>query len=556
MTTKFSPPADIVLLGGKVITVNPQDQIVEAMAIKGNRIAAVGSRAEIETFIGSQTRVYDLQGRSAMPGFIDDHIHMTSAHKYSWLALGPESVSSIEEIKVLVAERAKETPSGEWILGSRYHPEYLEEGRHPTRYDLDLVAPNHPVALEHRAHCTWTFNTVALQRIGVDKDTIDPPGCPIERDENGIPLGPMGANCRTIFVEPNIPKVTQDEVVEGYRRVCKELNRHGVTTAFEASLRRQEELLAWRRLREEGDLTLRVYLSPYPVYGPDWEKDSSATKMFDAGLHTGFGDEWIKLGSLTYGVDGDPMVWQEALLEPFSNNPTGDPEYRGTFRVSKEVADDFCMKAHANGWQISAVCVGDAGVTMAIDAIEKAQAAYPGRHMRHRLEHAQLWNESLLERAGKLGIVWNATLALGVAMGRWATLDAWGPRSRYSYPVKSALEHGIMVSGGSDWSVNDMNPMIGIHALVTRRLEPLKDGHVLAPEEAVSVLEAIRIHTYNGAYTAFEEDSKGSLEVGKLADVAVLSEDILSVPVDRLRDVSVVLTILDGKVVYEAASSQ
>ena len=551
MTANFAPPADLVLTGGKVITVNPKDEVVEAVAIKGNRIAAVGPRAQVEPFIGPQTRVYDLKGRSAMPGFIDGHLHMVGVRSRSWLDVGPESVSSIEEIKTLVSQRAKETPSGEWVLGNRYHPERLEEGRHPTRHDLDTVAPNHPVGLEHRAANTWTFNTLGLQRIGVDKDTVDPPGGPIQRDENGIPLGPMGANCRTIFIEPNLPKATEEDMAEGYRWMCKELNRHGVTSAFEASLRRQEELLAWRRLRENGDLSLRLYLSPYPVYGPDWERDSSATKMFEAGLYTGFGDEWIKLGSLTYGVDGDPMVWQEALLDPYSNNPTGDPTYRGTFRVTQEVADDFSMKAHANGWQISAVCLGDAGITRAIDAIEKAQRAYPGRHMRHRLEHAQLWNESLLERAGKLGIVWNSILALMAGMSRWATLDAWGPRSLYGFPVKSALEHGIMVSGGSDWSVDSLDPMVGIHTLVSRRLEPLEDGHVLAPEEAVSVLQAIRVHTYNGAYTAFEEDSKGSLEVGKLADVAVLSEDILSVPAERIRDLSVVLTILDGKVVHE-----
>jgi predicted amidohydrolase YtcJ len=363
----------------------------------------------------------------------------------------------------------------------------------------------------------------------------------------------MGANCRTVFIEPNLPQVTEDELADGFRRLCRELNQHGVTSAFDASLRNREELAAFGRLRRAGELTLRVYPSPYPVYGADWDPQGAATRLYEAGLYTGFGDEWLKLGSLTYGVDGDPMVFQEALLEPYANDPSG--QYYGTFRVTQEVAESFSLAAHSNGWQISAVCLGDAGVKRAIDAIEKAVQAVSRDNHRHRLEHAQLWNPALLDRAAELGIVWSSILALMASMGRWTTLDAWGPeRSRWAFPVRSALERGIVVSGGSDWSVDHYDPMIGIHTLVSRRLEPLEDGYVLAPEEAVSVLQAIRVHTYNGAYACFEEHLKGSLEVGKLADLAVLSEDILSVPVDRIRELRTVLTVLDGNIVYEDAA--
>ena len=372
----------------------------------------------------------------------------------------------------------------------------------------------------------------------------------MQRDERGSPSGPMFDNVRTIFIMPNLPKATEDDLVEGYRWLSAELNRHGVTSAYEASFRQREHLSAWRRLREEGALTLRVNMGPYPLYGDEWERDIAAAQVFESGAYSGFGDEWIKLGSLTYGMDGDPMGPHSALFEPYSNDPRG--EYRGSFRVSPEKADSFSLAAHSRGWQISAVCFGDHGITVAVDAIEKAQKTFSRANPRHRLEHAHTWNESLLRRCGELGIVWNLQPALMAALGRGHTLDAWGPRSRFGFPVKSALEHGIVVSGGSDWSVDDLNPMIGIHALVTRRLEPLEEGDMLAPEEAVSVLDAIRIYTFNGAYTVFEEDSKGYLEVGKLADVTVLSEDILSVPADRIRELRTVLTILDGKVVYDS----
>ena len=551
MAALYAPPADLALVGGKVITVNPRNDVVEAVAIKGNVIAAVGSRAEVEPFIGPQTRVIELQGRSVTPGFIENHIHMINAYdRLSWLNVLPEAVSSIEDIKALVAERAKETPPGQWIMAQGYHPERLQEGRHPTRHDLDSVSPNHPVGLRHRESMSWTFNTLGLRRIGVQDDTPDPPGGPMQRDEEDVPLGPIFDNTRTVFIMPNVPHTAEDNLVEGYRWVSGELNRHGITSAYEASIFNRQDMTAWRRLREEGGLTLRVNLGPYPLHGKDWEPDVAPTKMFEAGLYTTFGDEWLKMGSLTYGVDGGVFGQTAALYEPYSNDPTG--QYRGSFRVTPEVADSFSLAAHTNGWQISAVSHGDHGTTVAVDAIEKAQRAYPDRHLRHRLEHAYLWNESLLERAGKLGIIWNTQLPIMAALGRWGTHEPWGPRARYGFAVKSALEHGIVVSGGSDWPVTTLDPMVGIHALVTRRLEPLEDGEVLNPEEAVSVLDAIRIYTYNGAYTAFEEKIKGSLEVGKLADVAVLSEDILAVPADRIRELRAVLTIVDGRMVYEA----
>ena len=549
MATPFTPPADLVLSGGKVITVNHNDEVAEAVAIKGNKIAAVGSRAEVEPFIGPATRMVDLKGRAAMPGFIDNHIHLTFSQR-SWMQLGPESVSSIEEIKSLVAQRARETPPGQWIWGTRYHPERLKEGRQPTRHDLDSVSPDHPVGFMHREGMCWTFNTPGLRRIGVQDDTPDPPGGPMDRDDRGIPLGPMYDNTRAVFVFPNLPEITEDALVEDYRWWCRELNRHGITSAYEAFISKKIEVAAWRRIREEGNLTIRLNLGPYPLFGKEWEKEGAATKMFESGLYTGFGDEWTKIGSLTYGVDGGVFGPMAALFEPYSNDPRG--EFRGNFRVSPETADAFSLTAHKNGWQISAVCHGDHGITVAVDAMEKAQKAHPGRQMRHRLEHAYLWNPELLRRAGELGIIWNTQLPVMVAMGRWKTHEAWGPRARWGFPVKSALEHGVVVSGGADFPVGNFDPMVGVHALVTRRMEPLEDGDVLYPEEAVSVLEAIRIYTYNGAYTAFEEEIKGSLEVGKLADLVVLSGDILTVPADSIRDLRAELTIVDGKVVYEA----
>ena len=542
--------ADVVFIDGRIITVNAHDEVVEALAIKGNRIVAVGSKTEIKPLIGPQTRTINLKGRTAMPGFIENHIHMTNSPQRTWINIRPEIVSSISDIKDLVSDRIKIVPKGEWILAWGYHPERLKEGRHPTRHDLDPVSPNNPVALKHREGMSWTFNTKGLRKIGVQDDTPDPPGGPLQRDNQGVPLGPMFDNARAVFIQPNLPKTSENDFLEGYRWICGELNSHGITSAYEAGIRKPEQVIAWRKLRKEGGQTVRVNLGPYPIYGSDWNPDSAATKIYEAGLYSGFGDEWIKMGSLTYGVDGGIFGQTMALFEPYSNDPSG--QYRGSFRVTPQVANDFSLAAHTRGWQISAVCHGDKGISLALDAIEKAQRAHPNIDLRHRLEHSYLWNPELIKRAADLGVIWNTQLPIMAAAGRWATIEAWGDRAQYGFPVRSAMEAGIVISGGSDWTVATLDPMVGVHALVTRKLEPLEDGDVLNPEQAVSVLDAIRMYTYNGAYTVSEEAYKGSLEDGKLADIAVLSNDILGIPPDQIRDLKVILTMVDGKVVYEA----
>ena len=549
MVSQASGPADLVLTGGSVLTVNTKDDVVEAVAIRGNTIVAVGSRAEVETWMAPTTRVVDLEGRSVVPGFVENHIHMTNSPRRTWLDVGPDSASSIAELQAKVAERAKGMEPGQWIWAHGYHPERLAEGRHPNRHDLDPASPDNPVAIVHREGMGWTFNTPGLRRIGVQDDTPDPPGGPMHRDANGAPLGPMFDNTRAVFVRPNLPRSTEDSLVEDYRWMCSQMSCYGVTSACEAATRSAQETRAWRRLRDEGALTLRLNLGPYPLEGSDWNPEGAGTRMLEAGLHTTFGDEWIKLGSMTYGVDGGVFGQTAALFEPYTNDPQG--KYRGSFRVTQEVSDAFCATVHNNGWQISAVCHGDQGVTMAVDSIEKAQHALPERRLRHRLEHAYLWNSALSKRIADLGIIWNTQASVIAGLGRWGTLEAWGDRCRYAFPIKTALQHGIIVSGGSDWPVSNINPMVGIHFMVTRKLEPLADSITLASDEAITVKEAVRIHTYNGAYTTFEEGIKGSLEVGKLADIAVLSEDILAIPSDQLRDVIVEMTILDGQVIFE-----
>ena len=549
----MTPTADLAFVNGTVITVNARDDVTEALAVRHGRILRVGARSYVEQTVGHQTSVIDLGGRALMPGFFDNHIHMTNAPQRHWIDCSYSTCPSISDIVDRLAARTRTAPPGEWILGRGFQPARLRERRNPTRLDLDPVSPHHPVGLSNRESMGWTFNTLGLQRIGVQDETPDPPGGPMERDAAGRPLGPMWDNTRTVFINPNLPKYGVDDLVEGYRWMASELNRFGVTTAFEAAIRNRMETLAWQRLRREGPLSLRVVLGPYPVHGDRWDPEGTAGKIFATGLTTDFGDPWLKLGALQIGIDGGVIGQTAALFEPYSHDPRR--AWRGSFRVSQEVADAFMVEAQSNDWQTGLICHGDWGIQRALEAIAHGRQRVATHDLRHRLEHAYLWNPEIMDRMAELGVIWNTQPSLLEIMGREGVHAPWGDRARFAFPFRSLTDRGVVISGGSDWGVGLYNPLIGIDVLVNHRFGPEENGEVLNPEESLSVRQAIRVYTYNGAYTSFDEGQRGSLEEGKLADLVVLSRDILAVPATTIRDVQVDQTYVEGRLVYERAQA-
>jgi predicted amidohydrolase YtcJ len=363
----------------------------------------------------------------------------------------------------------------------------------------------------------------------------------------------MWDNTRTVFIMPNLPKYDVEELIGGYRWISSELNHHGVTTAFEAAIRNRMETVAWQRLYRETDPTLRVVMGPYPVHGEGWDPNGTAGKIFDTGFATGFGNMWLKLGALQIGIDGGVIGQTAALFEPYSNDPTGNK--RGSFRVTQEVANDFMVQAQLSDWQTGLICHGDHGIHRALEAIAYGREHAAAHDLRHRLEHAYLWNPQVMDRMAELGVIWNTQPPLLEVMGREGVYGQWGERARFAFPFKSLTDRGVIISGGSDWGVGLYNPMFGIDTLVNHRFGPEEGGVVLNSDEGVSVLQAIRIYTYNGAYTSFDETQKGSIEEGKLADLAVLSDDILSVPQNKIRELEVDETYVDGRLVYERATT-
>ena len=548
-----TPTADTLFVNGKVVTVNSRDEIVEALSIRGNRILRVGNRPYVEQTVGPNTKVVDLKGRTLVPGFIENHIHMTNSPQRLWVDCSYTACPSISDIAEKIAARARDAKPGEWILGRGFQSARLKERRNPNRLDLDPISRDNPVGIANREGMGWTFNTCGLRRIGVEDNTPDPPGGPMERDAHGRPLGPMWDNTREVFIKPNLPKYSLNDLLEGYRWIAGELNRCGITTAFEAAIRNPTETFAWQRLRLEKPLTLRVVMGPYPVYGEKWEANSTPGKIFDTGFATSFGDPWLKLGAVQIGIDGGVIGQTAALCKPYSNDPSG--KWRGSFRLSQEKANEFMIKVQSNDWQAGLICHGDHGIMRGLEAIANARKQAYNRDLRHRLEHAYLWNVEAMDRMAELKVIWNTQPPLLEIVGREGVYGQWGDRARFAFPFRSLTERGVVICGGSDWPVGLYNPLVGIDILVNHRFGPEENGEVLNSDEALSVLQAIRVYTYNGAYTAFEEHKKGSLEEGKLADLAVLSDDLLSLPPTRIREVKVDQTYVDGRLVYDRSSN-
>lgn len=549
MTSSSAAPADLAFVNGKVATVNVKDEIVDALAIQANRILRVGTREYVEQAVGPATKVVNLEGRTLMPGFVENHIHMTNSPQRNWVDCSYVSCPSIADISSRIAMRARETKPGEWILGRGFQSARLAERRNPNRFDLDSVTPNNPVGIANREGMGWTFNTLGLRRIGVQDNTPDPPGGPMERDAQGRPLGPMWDNTREVFIKPTLPPYTLDDLVDGYRWITAELNRNGVTSAFEAAIRNRFETVAWRKLWRENAPSLRVVLGPYPVNGEQWNTNGTAGRIYDTGFATGFGDAWMKLGALQIGIDGGVIGQTAALFEPYSNDPK--QTRRGSFRMGQEVANAYMIQAQQNDWQVGLIAHGDHGISSALDAIDHARKRVPTGDLRHRLEHAYLWNPKVMDRMGELGVIWNTQPVVMEIMGREGVYGQWGERARFAFPFKSLADRGVIISGGSDWPVGAYNPLIGVDILVNHRFGPEENSEVLNPDERLSVLQAIRVYTYNGAYCAFEEDEKGSLEEGKLADLVVLSDNIFAIPPTKIRELKIDLTCVDGRLVYE-----
>lgn len=528
---------DLALLNGKIMTLDDKDTVAEAVAIKYGRIVRVGSNEDIKAMIGQESRVIDLNGKVAVPGFQDTHVHLAAFSPIYWYGIDLSTVKDIRGLLEKISQRVAETPKGKWIYCYKYDDERLAEKRHVTRQELDEVAPNNPVLIIKGFGHVYVVNSMALKLAGITEKTSDPVGGIIERDpETGELTGVLYENAYELIAAA-LPPVPLDILKESMIKSIKMFLRWGITTITEIEATK-EIIQAYQELYEEKRLPIRVLL---------FVSANLMENLINLGIRAGFGNEWLKILGVKFYADGSGIGGTAAVYTPQHRGPKG----LGVIVTPKDQLADFVTKCHNAGLRVAIHAIGDRGIDIALDAIEEAQRKKPN-NLRHRIEHCSCCTPKQLERIKSLKVVPSSSIGYMWEFGD-SYIENFGPeRIRWIHPHKSYIEKGVIASGNSDWACSPADPMKQIYCAVTRKT---KTGRTFCEDQAISVLEAVRTYTINAAYAGGEEDIKGTIEPGKLADIVVLSDDIFSIPCEKIKDVTVEMTIIGGKIVYTKGDS-
>jgi predicted amidohydrolase YtcJ len=539
--------ADLVLLHGDLFTVDSQHPRAQAIAVRGDRIAAVGSDSEIQRWVGPRTRVIDLRGRLAIPGFIEGHGHYTGLGE-SKLILDLTRAKSWEEIVAQVAEAAGKTRSGALIEGRGWHqekwtrpPQPNVEGV-PLHASLDRVSPANPVVLEHASGHAAFANGQALKLAGLTRATPDPPGGEIVKDGNGEPTGLLKETAQGLVRSAiaRLPRGSAAEQEAHFRKVVQlagaDALSKGITTFHDAGAS-FATIDGYRKLADEGKLPLRLYAMVR------FEPDAALEANLDRYRLIGYAHGMLTVRAIKEQIDGALGSHGAWLLEPYADLPSSTglvlkpmPQFEQTARI-----------AMRHGFQVATHAIGDRANREVLDVYERIFRDFPGsQDRRWRIEHAQHVDPADVARFRRLAVIASMQGIHIVSDAPWVAKRLGEERARRtSYPWRSLIDSGVVVTNGTDAPVEDVDPIPSFLGAVSRRS---KDGTVFVPGQRVSREEALRAYTLNNAYAAFEEKEKGSLSAGKLADIAVLSKDILAIPEEEIASARVEMTILGGKV--------
>jgi predicted amidohydrolase YtcJ len=530
--------ADLVLLGGRVHTVDASDTIAQAVAVAGGRIAAVGADADVRALAGPRTHVVELRGRSVLPGFVDAHCHLVSlGMSRASIDCKAPGMQSIEALQKAVRERALAQPAGSWIRGRGYDQSRLLERRHPNRIDWDAVAPDHPVIFTRTCGHIATVNSRALALAGIDDSTPDPPGGRYDRD-GGRNLGVAYETAQTPLQVAALPSRAEFETA--LLAADRAYLEAGCTSVHDAGGLVGPAFAPCQDLVAAGRMRLRIY-----AFATVNSLEHPLLGLLASGLHSGLGDERLRLGAFKVMTDGSSSGPTAATRAPY----TSAFQDCGILYWKQEELDGLLGRAHRLGFQCTVHAVGDRAIEQTLDAMARAQREAPRERLRHRIEHCGICPPDLQRRVHAQGIVPAMQPAFFWEFGDGYIRNYGRERADTMFPARSLLARGVPVAGSSDAPVTHHAPLFGIEQALTRRTS---EGDVCGPHERVDLAAAIRMHTINGAFAAFDERIKGSVELGKLADLVVLAEDVSRVPADRLRHVGVAMTVLGGEIVYSA----
>jgi predicted amidohydrolase YtcJ len=544
-------PADLVLLNGRIVTVDADRPEAQAVAARGQWIVAVGDDDEIRGFIGPDTRVIDLAGRLAIPGFVEGHGHFLGLGS-ARMILDLNRPSTWEETVELVAAAAREAEPGEWILGRGWHQDKWDPAPTgtvdgvPTHHALSRLTPDNPVLLTHASGHGSFANALALELAGIDRHTPDPAGGTIVRDAAGEATGYLRQAAQGLVrrvqgrsEETRTAEQRDAHFREQVRLAGEEALRYGVTS-FQDAGANFAAIDGFRALADAGELPVRLYVM---VRG---ESHAAMDRRLPDYRVVGHGDHFLTVRSIKTQIDGALGTHGAWMLEPYydkpetSGLPQGDP---ADLRRTAEIAI-------RHGFQVNTHAIGDRGNRETLDIYEEVFRANPDKtDLRWRMEHAQNLHPADVARFPRLGVIASMQGNHATSDGPWVPQRLGEERSRErAYVWRSLLDAGAVVTNGTDVPVEPIDPLVSFHASVTRQLP---DGSYFFPEQRKTREEALYSYTMAGAIAAFEEEVKGSITPGKLADIVVLSSDIMTVPEDRIRDAHVVYTILGGRVAYQ-----
>jgi len=523
--------------------VDAQDTIVEAVAIKNGRFLATGRTDDIKNLASGNTNVVNLDGKTVIPGIIDSHTHpVLQASHLSAIDCRQPDMKGIAEIKEKIKKKAAELGPDKWIRVVNFNDTRLLEKRHITRWELDAVSANNPVYIMADTGHQAIANSQALQIAGITKDTQDPTGGEIERNKNGEPTGLLYEMAEHL-VSKIMPEYTVDELKPGYKKALNQLSEWGITSTHDA-FAYDLGMRTFHQILNEGIRQVRISFMVGLFIKEGETRYHLFEDMVNLGIESGFGNDWQKIIALKLLGGGRVLGKNACVYEPQNRGPKG----LGIMMTAPEILEAKTIEAHEAGLRCSIHCIGDRGIDIALDCIEKAQKKKPVADMRHRLEHITLCTPKQLKRIKELGVIPSSSIGANYRFGDQIAENFGPERSRWIYPQKSLKDMGIIAGGNSDFPVVASDPFEQMYAAVTRKTV---NGNLIAPEEAIDIMDAIRVYTYNGAYLSKDEDKLGSIEPGKLADLIVLDRDITTCPHEELLETKVLKTIVDGKTVYQ-----
>jgi predicted amidohydrolase YtcJ len=524
---------DLILINGNFWTGNPRQPHAHAAAIADGRFFAVGTNEEMMALAASGAKRIDLGGKTVLPGFIDGHCHPAQAG-LSHLTSVDCDLRSIREILAALRARAAQTKPNEWVLGFKYDDTKTAEGRPMNRADLDAAIPDRPVFVEHRGGHTAWVNSVALRLAGIEEKTPDPPGGKIGRDDSGRLNGNLKETARDPFFRLLPSKFTAEQRRAGVKLISRMLAKSGITSTTDA-FAETEDLRAYQDARAAGELGVRVYCL---VSGAAQEK------MLAAGVRGGLGDDAVRVGGFKFVCDGSISERTARLSQPY----TGRPNDFGILVNDEPALYEQMIGVHRAGWQIGTHANGDVAIDKVLRVYERLQREYPRQDPRFRIEHCTLLNPDLVARIKAQGVV-PTPFSTYVYYHGEKMREYGAERLNWMFALRSLLDAGVRVTQASDYPPGPFEPMMALQSEVTRT--DMK-GTVWGPNQRISVEEAIRVGTINGAYASFDEKVKGSIEPGKLADLVVLGSDPFQEPPHNLVNIPIERTMMGGSWTYES----